>query len=68
MYLHHRISQLSRSARLAADLRNKVNEIITRYSNVPKHDQPSVNINRLLSGMGMKHNAISIQDLVKKVK
>ena len=49
----------------AADLRNKVNEIIARYSNIPKHDQPSVNINRLLSGMGMKQNAISIQELVK---
>ena len=66
-------------------LSKKVNEIITRYSNVPKHDQhsqarstseqPSVNINRLLSGMGMnprklgerQHNAISIQDLVKKL-
>ena len=60
------------STKTKVPLSSKVDEIISRYSNVSKQPQ-SVNINKLLAGMGVRQNknssraAIPIQDLVREL-
>ena len=67
------LSTITNSQPIKVPLSNKVDEIISRYS---KHEQPqsvntAININKLLSGMGVRkhqsNTAIPIQDLVREL-